>query len=118
MLHGTGYFRLEMVGKNNDVVYSQTISLQNNQEAGTGKITGLTNPFVSTLTFTYTSSDNSTNNLSIYNAAGTRIFERKISMQKGANPVSFALDRNMASGLYLLELSNDKERTVTKLIKL
>ena len=114
---GTVYYRLRMAGKNNDMAYSQTILLKNNQPIGQNKITLLLNPITSTLAFNYTASANSINEINIYNTSGAKVFTTNMAAQKGANPVSLTLRQDIPRGIYLLEMVNNRERITAKFIK-
>jgi len=114
---GSVYYRLRMVGKNNDMDYSQTILLKNSQPITQSKITLLSNPITSTLAFNYTITANSVNEINIYNTCGAKVFTTNIAAQKGANSVSLSLSQNIPNGIYLLEMVNNKERITAKVIK-
>jgi hypothetical protein len=117
VLNGTAYYRLGMVGKDDNTTYSKTISLTNNQQATTGKITLQTNPIKSVLSFNYEASANSVAEINIYNTTGVKIIASKISAQTGPNLISLNLNQNTPAGVYILELINDKERITAKFIK-
>ncbi|HSC36456.1 MAG TPA: T9SS type A sorting domain-containing protein, partial [Chitinophagaceae bacterium] len=114
---GTVYYRLRMAGKNNDMAYSPTILLKNNQPITQSRITSLPNPISSALTFTYTTAANSVNEISIYNTSGAKVFTTNMAAQKGANPVSLSLRQDIPRGIYLLEMVNSRERVTAKFVK-
>jgi hypothetical protein len=116
-LNAVTYYQLKIVNKNSSITYSNVITLKSAANKQGSAISILQNPVASTLTFSYTSASTTQSNIAIYNTNGVKVYGSRISSLKGTNAVSLPLDRHMAPGTYILEVSNDTERTVSKLIK-
>jgi hypothetical protein len=116
-LNAVTYYQLKIVNKNGSITYSNVITLKSAANKQGSVISILQNPVASTLTFSYTSASSTQSNIAIYNTNGVKVYGSRISSLKGSNAVSLPLDRHMAPGTYILEVSNDTERAVSKLIK-
>jgi hypothetical protein len=110
------YYRLKIINKDNSISYSRIIALKNGNANAGNAITLLQNPVRSTAAFNYTTASAGIYDVSIYNAAGMKVYTSKVNCQKGINALSFGMDR-YNTGTYVLEVSNDSGRTVTKLMK-
>ncbi len=110
------YYRLKIINKDNSISSSRIIALKNGKANGGNAITILQNPVRSTAAFNYTTALAGIYDVSIYNAAGLKVYTSKVNCQKGINALSFGMDR-YNTGTYVLEVSNDSGKTVTKLMK-
>lgn len=101
---GKVYYRLKMLSfatSNNK--YSNTLSvLVNLQEKF--EITSLVNPFVSTVNFQLSAYRNEVVELQLTDALGHPVVNRKITVGKGANAVSFNVPSSLSKGSYLLRV--------------
>jgi hypothetical protein len=111
------YYKLKIINKDESTSYSNVIALKSATTKTSTGITILKNPVESTLTFTYTANTSSQGQISIYNALGVKVYNSRISSQKGTNAVSLNLDNHLASGAYILEVVNGGERSVARMIK-
>ena len=116
-LNAVTYYQLKIVNKSGSITYSNVITLKSAANKQGSSISILQNPVASTLTFSYTSASSTQSHIAIYNTNGVKVYSSRISSLKGTNAVSLPLDRHMAPGTYILEVSNDTERAVSKLIK-
>lgn len=116
-LNAVTYYQLKIVNKNGSITYSNVITLKSATSKQGPTLTILQNPVASTLTFSYTSASATQSKIAIYTTSGVKVYSSRISSLKGINAVSLPLDRYMAPGTYILEVCNDTERVVSKLIK-
>jgi methionine-rich copper-binding protein CopC len=78
-----------------------------NVAATTGdKITLLQNPVTSTLSFTYTSTQNETIEVTVYNMAGIRLQSQKLQATNRPNVLTIPLDGKTAKGQYILSVQS------------
>jgi trimeric autotransporter adhesin len=101
---GKVYYRLKMVSfatANNK--YSNTLSVTVNPQQQF-EITNLVNPFVSTVNFQLTAFRNETVEIQLTDALGHPVVSKKITVNKGANAVSFNVPGSLAKGSYLLRV--------------
>ena len=101
---GKAYYRLKMVSfatSNNK--YSNTLSVTLNPQQKF-EITNLVNPFISTVNFQLTAYRNETVELQLTDALGHAVVNKKITVNKGANGVSFNVPQSLSKGSYLLRV--------------
>ncbi|QNA45143.1 RHS repeat domain-containing protein [Lacibacter sediminis] len=101
---GKVYYRLKMVSfATESNKYSNTLSVTLNPQQKF-EITNLVNPFISTVNFQLTAFRNETVELQLTDALGHPIVNKKITVNKGANGVSFNVPQILARGSYLLRV--------------
>ena len=115
-LNGTVYFRLMMTNRDGSSKYSNVIMLKSG-EVSSNELTLMQNPVSNTLNFTYNTPKPGTYIVTIYNAAGLKLFASKINCQPGVNSVSLPIDSKMAKGVYIMEVSGNTERAVKQILK-
>ena len=112
----TSFYRLKMINKDNSTSYSNVIRLTAGNDA-VGLIRVLQNPVSSSLQFTYTGLTDKASTLNIYTASGLKIFSTQMRCQKEVNAYQINLKPNTGPGIYLLEIINDHERSVSRFVK-
>lgn len=115
-LSTTTYYKLKIVSKENRINYSNTIALKNAKVSAT-KLMLLGNPVAASLDFVYNASVSAPCKVSIYTMAGAKLLATQFNSQKGNNVLSLQLNQKLAAGTYLLEISNEKERSVVRFLK-
>jgi hypothetical protein len=101
---GKVYYRLKMVSfATESNKYSNTLSVTVNPQQKF-EITNLVNPFISTVNFQLTAYRNETVELQLTDALGHAVVSKKITVNKGANAVSFNVPQSLAKGSYLLRV--------------
>lgn len=115
-LNGTVYYRLMMTNRDGSSKYSNIIMLKAG-EVASNELTLMQNPVSNTLNFTYNTPKTGTYTVTIYNAAGLKLFASKINCQPGVNSVSLPIDAKMAKGVYIMEVSGNTERAVKQILK-
>jgi hypothetical protein len=116
-LAATTFYQLKIVNKNGSIAYSNIITLKSAAAKQAASLTILQNPVAATLNFSYAATSAGQTNLSIYTTSGVKVYSNRISSVKGTNAVSLPLDRHIAPGTYILEVSNGTERNVAKMVK-
>jgi hypothetical protein len=116
-MNRSAFYRLKMINKDNSISYSKIIKLSVEKEAETNQIRLLQNPVASSLQFTYVAAENSFSNISIYTASGTKLFSTQLQSQKGTNTYNVSLDAKIKTGIYLLEIVNNNQQSISKFIK-
>jgi hypothetical protein len=112
----TAYYRLRIVNNDKATSYSKILLVKNQAETA-GSVCLLQNPVQETLTFSFTSTSNANNQISVYNLVGAKVYSEKILAQKGKNSLSVKLNSYLAPGTYILEVKNTTERSIAKFIK-
>ncbi|RXK59311.1 T9SS type A sorting domain-containing protein [Lacibacter luteus] len=101
---GKVYYRLKMVSfATESNKYSNTLSVVVDP-AHQLEITNLVNPFVSKVSFQLNASLAEVVELQLTDALGHPVVNKKITVNKGANAVSFDIPQNLARGSYLLRV--------------
>ena len=106
-----------MVNKNGTTKYSKIVFIKVKDDGQNQKLVILENPVNSTVNFMYTAANDEEEVVNIYNTGGAKVYSTKIAVRKGTNTVSLNIDQRISSGIYIMELTNTKERSVAKLIK-
>ena len=112
----TAYYRLRIVNKDKSTSYSK-ILLVKSQTTTASTVNLYQNPIRETLTFSFNSATNASNEISVYNLVGAKVYAESLLAQKGMNSVSIKLNSHLASGTYILEVRNSAERSIAKFIK-
>ena len=115
-LTGAGFYRLKIVNKTGAITYSNIVVLKNDKTNIANTLTVLQNKGAE-VTFNYTTLKEGTYNVNVYNVNGARMFATSITMQKGMNAASLKAGGLVSSGLYVLEVTNGSERSITKFLK-
>jgi hypothetical protein len=113
----TVFYRLKMVNKDNSVSYSKIIRLSVKDEASDNAVRILQNPVGSSLQFSYNVPSDENTTLNIYTGTGAKVFSTRVQSEKGTNTYMLNLDSKMDKGFYILEVTNGKERSISKFIK-
>jgi trimeric autotransporter adhesin len=101
---GKIYYRLKMLSfatENNK--YSNTLSVTLNPDHRF-EIANLVNPFISTVNFQLNAYRNEVVELLLTDALGQPVVNKKLTVNKGANAVSFNVPQTLARGSYLLRV--------------
>jgi hypothetical protein len=116
-LSGTGYYRLTMVNKNGSTSQSRIIVLKNEKAVPGSNSLVIAQSAGASLSFNYASSKTGLYNLNVYTINGTRLFTTAINMQRGNNAGSLRVDGLASSGVYILDVINGADRSITKFLK-
>ena len=112
----TAYYRLRIVNKDKSASYSKVLLIKS-QTTTANTVNLYQNPIQETLTFSFTSASNASNEIAVYNLVGAKVYAEKLLAQKGMNSVSINLNSYLTSGTYILEVRNSTERSIAKFIK-
>ena len=113
---GYEYYRLKILNKNQTVAYSKILALKTGEQTSS-TIKLLQNPVTSSVSFNYTSIENTAVSVSIYTITGTRLFTTKATMHKGINSLSLDISNKLANGMYVVEVVTNNQRSTSKFIK-
>ena len=109
------YYRLKIVDTEGKAEYSHTISLERSHTAVEGlQITPVPAQNIATIQFNTTQAEQM--NLAIYDLTGKLVSQEWINTQEGINTLYLEVAQ-WQSGVYFLELSNNKESWVQRIIK-
>lgn len=109
-------YRLKIVNKNNTVSYSRIVYLKKEGLAN-GSFAVLQNPIRSSLSFTFEAEESGVASVQIYNTAGVKVHGFKSNLQKGMNTVVEAINDQLKTGTYVLEVTCGTQRKATKIYK-
>jgi len=110
-------YRLKMYDLGDDIDYSKILVFQNSSSSDHDiKIIG--NPVNDKLTFSYTSSENQTVDIRVYDLSGRTVLRHQAHLLAGSNLLSEQLNETFKPGMYVLELSDGTNREIAKFIKL
>ena len=116
-LKGNVFYRLQLISSDSYFEYSKMLLIKNQNFESNSNIILNQNPVVNKLAFNYQSSSNTTSNITIYNAFGMIVYAGKAATSKEANTIGIYLDNNFKKGSYILEVTNEYDRTTTKFLK-
>ena len=112
----TAYYRLRIINKDKSTSYSKVLLIKS-QTTTANTVSLYQNPIQEILAFSFTSASNASNEISVYNLVGAKVYTEKLMAQKGTNSLSINLNSNLTSGTYILEIRNSTERSIAKFIK-
>ena len=112
---GKNYYRLRMVDMDGKFTYSNilVVNLDNNSE---NKLLIYPNPTSSNVTLQFLSNNKQQTQVLIFDNTGRRLISKNISVEKGNNYISITDTKNLADGIYLIELNIDSKLFVDKFI--
>ena len=116
-LEGGVYYRIKIINKDNSISYSSVVFLKNTSNTITEKITLLNNAPQSSLSFSMNSSNSELGKVNLYNAAGIKVYSFDVTIQKGINTIAKDTNKNLAHGIYILEVASTTKRIAVKLTK-
>jgi trimeric autotransporter adhesin len=103
-ISGKAYYRIKVIGGNNDAyTYSKILSVSTNQK-NRFEINNLVNPFHSNLSFQLTSSTNEEISVELMDAIGRPVLQQKMLITKGANAMNINVPAHLQNGSYLLRI--------------
>ena len=100
---GNMIYRLKMIDKNQQAVYSKLVVFQTAKTAKSNRLTLIGNPVTNNLNFSFQSASNETVQLNVYDMAGKKQMNYSIRMQVGENFQSVPMPI-MKKGMYIVEL--------------
>jgi hypothetical protein len=109
------FYRLKMYDKSKAVDYSRILVFQT-RTTTSSDLRILGNPAFDKLTFSFQSETNGTAEVSVLDMAGRVQVRQKMNLYQGSNLISIPLPSVLGTGMYVLELSTDKNFTA-KFIK-
>jgi hypothetical protein len=113
----TSFYRLKMINKDNSVSYSKTIRVAVEKSESSNQVRILQNPVTASLQFSYSAPSNESTTVNIYTLTGTKLFSTRLPSQKGTNTQLLNLNSKINPGVYLLEIINGTERSISKFMK-
>jgi hypothetical protein len=116
-LEGGAYYRIKIINKDNSISYSNVVFLKNTFNTITEKITLLNNAPQSSLSFSLNSSNTELAKVNLYNAAGIKVYSFDVTIQKGINTIAEDTHKNLAHGIYILEVAFTTKKLAVKLTK-
>jgi uncharacterized repeat protein (TIGR01451 family) len=109
------YYRLKIVNRDGDVIYTSIIPLRLKGTATEFNV--YPNPFVSDIKIAFKAASDADYTFRIVSLEGREIVTRKATVQKGENVVVMKDLEAMAAGSYILEISNGTEKVIKKIVK-
>jgi hypothetical protein len=116
-LEGAVYYRIKTVNKDNSISYSNVVYLKTTSGNIIEKITLLNNNQLASLSFSLNSTNIEAAQINLYNAAGVKVYSSDITIQKGINTITQDTNKNLAHGIYVLEVASTTKRIAAKLTK-
>jgi hypothetical protein len=108
-------YRLKLVNKDGTFTYSNVLSFTT--AAFDQSLTLLQNPVQATLRFTVPVSVTRINGITIYSASGIKVSTAKTKFDKNNNTISMALQANLPTGTYILQVLTDAGSKTATFIK-
>ncbi|ANE49173.1 T9SS type A sorting domain-containing protein [Flavisolibacter tropicus] len=109
-------YRLKVIKKDRSFYYSNV--LRSNQSNSSDKISELQNPVTSSLLrFVFNATETGKHTVFIYNSSGLKMINEYHTLQKGNNTITMELDSKMPAGMYLLEVTNGREKYLKRFVK-
>jgi hypothetical protein len=113
---GASYsYRLKMVDLDGSFTYSKIITLQS--ATGSFAISVSPNPYHQSLSVIVTMPEAAEGNMAVTDAAGHRILQQALTLQKGSNTLNPTALASLASGMYFLSITTGQEKQTVKLIR-
>ena len=113
---GSSYsYRLKMVDLDGSFTYSKIITLQS--ATGGFAISVSPNPYHQSLSVIVTMPEAAEGNMVVTDAAGHRILQQALSLQKGSNLLNPTALTTLAPGMYFLSVTTAQEKQTAKLIR-
>jgi hypothetical protein len=117
-LTGTAYYRLRIVNKNGTTVQSKIVVLKNEKAVNGGNSSlVVAQSSGASVTFNYKALKSGVYNVNVYSVNGARLITTKLNLQEGKNATSLRVDGLASSGVYVLEVINGADRSITKFLK-
>lgn len=113
---GTSYYRLKIVNKDKSFSYSNIVFAKE-QTAAANSLNLLQNPVSQSLRFTFSAETAGVADVTIYNVNGAKVYQTKLTVQKGTNSLATNLQNLNTKGTYLLEVRTAETRSVVKFTK-
>ena len=113
---GTSYYRLKIVNKNKTLSYSNIVFAKE-QTTAASALNLMQNPVKENLQFSFNATSAGIAEVVVYNVNGSKVFQTKLTVQKGLNNLSASLSNISMKGTYLLEVRTTELRSVVKFLK-
>ena len=111
------YYRIRAVELDGEIKYSQ-IRMVRFSNKGSGSLQVAPNPFRSSLSLLYQSAETGNVTIRIFNVNGQQKLVKKASVNKGNNNITLTEVAQFASGIYVVQVTNDKNLHFTsKIVK-
>ena len=110
------YYRIKLTNNSGKISYSNTLAVGKAMESS-GSISINQNPVESYLTFDFSSTENLSGTINIYNTSGILVYSQKTNFSKDTNSIAINLDGNILPGMYILEVKTNYDRSSIKFIK-
>jgi hypothetical protein len=115
-VNGYNNYRLKIVNKDNSIAYSKIIAFKAKGTTN-DKITLLQNPVTSSLSFSYTATQNEVLEVTIYNIAGSKLQGQKLQMTNKQHVLTVFVDGTIPRGQYILSVQSSTGNQSAKFIK-
>ena len=116
-LAGPAYYRVQFVSKEGEKKFSKVVTINPGLKNQNGNITLLKNPVTSSLLINYSSAVNEVSELTIYRSNGMKIQSMRINARAGNSHINIPLERIQTPGIYFIEISNSRGRSITRFLK-
>jgi hypothetical protein len=113
--NGNNYYRIKAISKTGEVQYTQVVKV--NMGKGVGEITVYPNPINGNNLILEINLQKGVYTLALTNVLGQQVYMKVINHAGGAATQTLELGKNMAQGVYQLQVSNGEERYTQKVIK-
>jgi len=111
------YYRLRILDKNTSVSFSKTIMFENKTVVNTGGLRIVNNPATDKLSMSFTSANNQSLEIKVYDLSGRMQLNQKINVYQGSNLINLPLTSTFKTGFYAVEVSNGLEKLSAKFVK-
>lgn len=111
--NGTNYYRLKMVDEDGSFRYSPQISFEFGKEAGDLRLSP--NPAHHEVTLQFTSVNDKTVSVTLYNTIGQQVMQETIVAERGSNEFDIDVSK-LSQGIYLLEMRQGAFKEVKRFV--
>jgi hypothetical protein len=113
--NGSNYYRIRAIGNTGEVQYTQVVRV--NMGKGIDKITVYPNPVNGNNLVLEINLQKGVYTLALTNALGQQVYRKVINHVGGAATQTLELGKNIAQGLYQLQVTNGQEKYTQQVIK-
>jgi hypothetical protein len=108
------YYRIKVIGKDDKVVYSQTVKVAVNNLVN---IAVMPNPFSSYINISFTVTKKGTASINIINASGQKVYNTSFPVAKGISSFNINDVANLPKGLYVVNVITEDGNVQQKILK-
>ena len=111
------YYRLKIFDNNKTITFSKTLVFETKTVSNTSGFRIVNNPATDKLSLSFTSANNQSLDIKVYDLSGRIQMNQKVNVYQGANLISLPLASAFETGMYAVEVSNGSERLTSKFVK-